>query len=80
MSYTKMITRFKPELKEAFVKMVLGINVEITEEERASDKFYENTGRWWFIKSIDADEKITIVSQNHKVMEGLNYKALKLNI
>ncbi len=78
MTTIERISEFKPELLEAFRKMVLGINVQITAECRATSHCSTPMGKWFFISEIDADERVTIVSQNHYVMSGLKLSDLKL--
>lgn len=77
--YKKRMMLFNPRLLKAFYKMILGINVEVTPEERASNGCYEGTGRWFYILSIAADETVTIRSTNHMVISGVNLNDLKLN-
>lgn len=78
MTTIERISVFKPTLLEAFKKMILGINVEITAECRATSHSSVPMGKWFFITEIDADERITIVSQNHYIMSGLKLSDLKL--
>lgn len=71
------IQTFNPKLVKAFEKMVLGINIEITEECR---KFWgsENLGRWFFITAIECDESISIQSSTHQTISNLKLSDLKL--
>jgi len=78
MDTIKRISTFKPELLEAFKKMILGINVQITEDCREKSHSRSPMGKWFFIKEIDADEIVTIVSQNHYIMSGLKLTDLIL--
>lgn len=58
--------------------MILGINVEITKEQRDSSKYYEGSGKWFFITAINEDETLTIQNDRHQIFSGLKLKDLKL--
>jgi len=69
MNVDERIQSFNPNLKIAFVKMILGINVKITDEFRKKWG-KENLGQWFFIQHIKDDESIQICGQNHDIFEG----------
>lgn len=71
---------FNPTLQVAFVKMIKGINVELSEEGKKEYKEanVENEGRWFFIRSINEDESITLMSSTNHIFEGLRLKDIKL--
>lgn len=76
-----LIRNFDARLIEAFRKMILGINVELSESGKTIYKNakIENAGKWHFIQSIESDETITLCSQNHTIFSGLSLSNIKLN-
>ena len=80
MTAIEQIANFRVELQTAILKMIMGRCVELSEEGRKEweEAGIENIGRWFFIKSINDDESITLVSQTHHVFENLTLKHIKL--
>lgn len=73
------ISLFEDQLLRAFRKMVLGICVELSDkgkEEYAKANLSE--GQWYFIKSINDDESITLISQNHHVFSNFKLSHIKI--
>lgn len=77
MDTDKIINQFQDPLKVVFVKMIKGINIEITDEFR---KYWgvDNLGRWFLIQSINSDETVCIVSQTHEIFDNVKINDLKL--
>lgn len=66
------ISKFEPNLLNAFDKMIRGINIELTKEYRDKVKRRTNDNqldRWWFIQSIGADETLNLSSSSHSIIE-----------
>ena len=76
----KLISNFDNRLIEAFHKMILGINVELSDSGKIiyRNAGIENVGKWHFIQSIDSDETLTLCSQNHTIFRGLSLRNIKL--
>jgi len=74
MSALNTIAKFDNKLLLAFAKMIKGINVELSDKGKETYKNanIKTLGRWHFISSIDADEKIILCSQSNHVFEGLD--------
>lgn len=75
----KNISLFEDRLVKAFRKMILGICVELSDE--GKDEYAKanlSEGQWYFIKSINDDESITLVSQNHHVFSNLKLSHIKI--
>jgi hypothetical protein len=66
---------FRPELQKAFVKMIKGINVELTQECRDKTNL---EGRWVFIRSIEDDESICLQDQYHNLCSNLSLEDIIL--
>lgn len=69
------ISKFRPELINAFDKMIRGVNIELTKdfrEERIknleTNGMDKNLSRWWFIQSINEDETLNLCSTNHFII------------
>lgn len=77
MTTIERISKFRPELLTAFEKMILGINVELSDQGRATHGNHL-TGRWFFITAIEADESITLQSQTHTISSGCYLSDIKL--
>ena len=75
----EQVSRFRDVLVKAFLKMIKGINVELSDKGKEEyEKAGLSEGRWYFIKSINEDESITLVSQKHHIFENLNISHIKL--
>ena len=80
MTATQQISNFRMELQTAFLKMIMGRCVELSDEGRKEwmKAGIENIGRWFFIISINEDESITLESQTKHRFENLTLKHIKL--
>lgn len=75
----EQISTFEEKLVKAFRKMVLGINVELSDKGKETYKDAGlSEGRWYFIKAINDDESITLISQTHHVFKGLTLSDIQL--
>lgn len=74
MAVTEQFKNFKPELQIAFVRMIKGINVEITQECRNNTNL---EGRWCFIRSIEYDESICLQDRYNNICSNLSLKDIK---
>lgn len=75
MNVNSSFESFNTPLKMAFVKMIKGINVELSD--LGKEKLSKGTG-WFFITAINNDETVNIYSQNDFMFENLNLNYLKL--
>lgn len=76
-----MKTDFKPEPKllNALDKMIKGISIELTKEKRQttivsliSNDIDSKLSYFWYIKSINNDKTLNLISDDHCTMEGVN--------
>lgn len=72
----KKIENFNPKLVDLFRKMILGINVELTEAGKQRTKGIL-TGRWFFIHSINNDETLTLMSVDQTFLKGVKLSDIK---
>ncbi len=75
----EQISLFEDRLVKAFRRMILGLCVELSDKGKETYKKANlSEGQWYFIKCINDDETITLVSQNHHVFENLKLSDIKL--
>lgn len=80
MTAIKQIGNFSIQLQNAFLRMIMGRNVELTE---AGKQEYAKRGvdiakQDFFIKSIHEDETMTLVSQNQVEVAGIKLHHVNL--
>jgi hypothetical protein len=70
----KTISHFEDNLVRAFRKMILGVNVTLSEKGEGKYKeagIYEGTGQTYFIVAINEDETITLEGKTKYRFTGL---------
>jgi len=72
------LKNFRPELKTAFVCMIMGRNVYVTDE-KMNELRLQNPSKFFHIVNIDEDERITIVNHGTNNKHFVTCKDLKFS-
>lgn len=75
MDAIKQIANFSKELQSAFLKMIMGRNVELTD---AGKQKVDSVDQDLFIVSIHEDETMDLMNRNQKVFKGLKLSDIKM--
>lgn len=70
------LENFNPQLVEAFRRMILGVNIELSEQGKQKMQY---TGKYFFIHSIDADEKLTLTNVDNKLFGNMTLSDIWFN-
>ncbi len=75
MNTTEQIAKFRPQLQEAFLKMIMGRSVELSEAGKAK---ITNAGEEFFIESINQDETIKLTNRAQQAFRRMRLTDIKL--
>ena len=74
MEAIEQIAKFKKPLQDAFLKMIMGRCVELSDTGKAN---IEGGGQEFFITSINEDETINLVNRNQDIFKGIHLSYIK---
>lgn len=75
MSAIEQIANFRLQLQEAFLKMIMGRSVELSEAGKAK---IESVGTEFFIACINEDETVNLTNRGQVVFKNLKLSDIKL--